>query len=112
MHNLTVTQAVRPRMLVRRGQSIMSALQIILNETAKRLLIMIDYKFNLLMEMLVLALIFIGATFFLGNGSFNSRLLPAELLGYLVMFYARSTIMETSADMLAESSAGTLEQMY
>lgn len=28
------------------------------------------------------------------------------------MFYARSTIMETSADMLAESSAGTLEQMY
>jgi hypothetical protein len=80
MHNLTVTHAVRPRMLVRRGQSIMSALQIILNETAKRLLTMIDYKFNLLMEMLVLALIFIGATFFLGNGSFNSRLLPAELL--------------------------------
>src|SRR5258708_7395912 len=112
MQHLSITPAATMRPRPHLGAYLASVPRIILNETAKRLLIMIDYKFNLLTQLLVLALIFIGATFFLGGGHFNQQLLPAQLLGFIVMFYARIAILETSRDMIAEASAGTLEQMY
>lgn len=82
------------------------------NETYKRFIIIWDYKFDFLMQLLMVALIFLGASFFLGNGQFNSSQLPTMLLGYTVWFYARIVIMDTSGDLMAEAQAGTLEQLY
>jgi ABC-2 type transport system permease protein len=112
MQHLTLTPPVTTRSRPHFGEYLARVPRIILNETAKRLLILIDYKFNLLTQLLVLALIFIGATFFLGHGHFDQQQLPAQLLGFIVMFYARIAILETSRDMISEASAGTLEQMY
>jgi ABC-2 type transport system permease protein len=82
------------------------------NETAKRLLIIWGYRFDIITQLLTIVLIFIGATFFLGNGQFDQRQLPLMILGYVVWFYARIIILHMSNDLMNEASAGTLEQMY
>lgn len=82
------------------------------NETYKRFLIIWDYKFNVLTQLLVIGIIFIGASFFLGNGQFNPQQLTVLFLGYVVWLYARIIIMSTGADLVGEAEAGTLEQMY
>lgn len=82
------------------------------NETYKRLLIIWDYRFNIITHLVTVGFIFIGATFFLGGGQFNSKQLPSLFLGYLVWFYARIVILTTSEDLMGEAQSGTLEQMY
>src|SRR2546421_1484682 len=84
----------------------------IFNETYKRLLIIWDYRFNIMTQLVTVAFIFIGATFFLGGGKFDEKQLPALFLGYLVWFYARIVILTTSEDLMGEAQSGTLEQMY
>jgi ABC-2 type transport system permease protein len=82
------------------------------NETYKRLLILWDYRFNIITHLVTVGFIFIGATFFLGGGQFNAKQLPSLFLGYLVWFYARIVILTTSEDLMGEAQSGTLEQMY
>lgn len=82
------------------------------NETYKRFLIMWDYKFNVFTQLVVIGVIFIGASFFLGNGQFNPQQLTVLFLGYVVWFYARIVIMSTGSDLVGEAQEGTLEQMY
>lgn len=82
------------------------------NESYKRFLIIWDYKFDVLTQLVVIGVIFIGASFFLGNGQFNPHQLTVLFLGYVVWFYARIVIMSTGADLVGEAQAGTLEQMY
>jgi len=88
------------------------ALLAIFNETYKRLLVMWDYKFNVLTQLVTIGLIFIGATYFIGGGQFNPSQVTSIFLGYIVWFYARIVIMNTSADLINEAEGGTLEQMY
>jgi ABC-2 type transport system permease protein len=90
-------------------QRIQLTSQIMLNETYKRLLIFWDYKFEVVMQLLVIALIFIGTTFFLHLGTGQ---LPAQLLGYLVWIYARIILLTMGNEIMEEAQSGTLEQMY
>lgn len=90
-------------------QRIQLTSQIMLNETYKRLLIFWDYKFDVLMQLLVIALIFVGTTFFLHLGPLQ---LPAQLLGYLVWIYARIVLLTMGSEIMEEAQSGTLEQMY
>lgn len=87
-------------------------LLVMFNETIKRFQIIWNYKFNILVQLLTIGLIFIGASFFLGGGQFNPQLLVPTFLGYVVWFYARIVIMSASADITGEAQSGTLEQMY
>lgn len=82
------------------------------NETRKRLLIIWDYKSNVLTQIFMMILIFIGATFLIGGGQFHPDQITSMLLGYIVWYYARLVITTTSSEMLAEASIGTLEQIY
>lgn len=82
------------------------------NETYKRLLIIWDYRFNVLVQLIVIGLIFVGACFFLGGGSLNPQQIAPLLLGFIVWFYARIVVVAIGADLLGEAQAGTLEQMY
>src|SRR5438105_7307468 len=82
------------------------------NETYKRLLIIWDYRFNILTQLVTVAFIFIGATFFLGGGKLDTKQLPSLFLGCLVWFYARIDILTTSDDLMSEAQSGTLKQMY
>src|ERR1700676_263775 len=82
------------------------------NEIYKRLLIFWDYKFNLITQLVTVSLIFIGAGFLLGGGQFKPLQLAPLLVAYVGWFYARIVIMSTSADLVTEAQAGTLEQMY
>ena len=89
-----------------------SVLSVIFNETYKRLLIIRTYKFDMLMQLVTVGLIFLGASFLLQGGQFNPSQSASILLGYVVWFYARIVIMSTSGDLVGEAQAGTLEQMY
>jgi len=82
------------------------------NETYKRLLIIWDYRFNVLMQLVVISLIFVGACFFIGGGQLNPEAIAPLLLGFIVWFYARIVVVAIGADLLGEAQAGTLEQMY
>lgn len=82
------------------------------NETYKRLLIIWDYKFDVLAQLIMIGVIFIGASYFMGGGQFDPGQLGALFVGYIVWFYARIVITHTSADLAGETQAGTLEQMY
>lgn len=85
---------------------------VLYNETRKRLLIMWDYKSNMLTQIFMMVLIFVGATFLIGGGQFRADQIPSMLLGYTVWYYARIVIMTTSSEMLGEAQIGTLEQIY
>ncbi|GHO43152.1 ABC transporter permease [Ktedonospora formicarum] len=85
---------------------------VLYNETRKRFLIFWDYRFNVIVQLLTVMLIFVGVAFFFGRGSFNPQEMPELLIGYVVWFYARIVIIYTGADLVGEASAGTLEQMY
>lgn len=89
-----------------------NVLSAIFNETYKRLLIIRTYKFNILMQLVTVGLIFLGLSFLVERGQFNSQQSASILLGYIVWFYARIVIMSTSGDLVGEAQAGTLEQMY
>ncbi|QBD75630.1 hypothetical protein EPA93_06270 [Ktedonosporobacter rubrisoli] len=88
------------------------SLRIILNETHKRLLLLWDYKFDTLMQALIISLIFLGAIFFLGKERIDQQQLPGQFLGYVIWVYARMATKNLSDDIIAEAQAGTLEQMY
>ncbi|GCE15657.1 ABC transporter permease [Tengunoibacter tsumagoiensis] len=90
----------------------MNTVLAIYNETYKRLLVTWDYRFNLIVQLVTVGFIFLGASFFLGGGSFDAHQLAPVLIGYIVWFYARIVIMSTSADLVGEAQAGTLEQTY
>lgn len=90
----------------------MTTLLVLRNEIHRRFLIIWDYKFDLLMQLMTVALIFIGASFFLGHGQFDTRQVPTMLLGYSVWFYARIVMLESSYHLEVEAQAGMLEQMY
>jgi ABC-2 type transport system permease protein len=83
-----------------------------LNETYKRLLVVWAYKFNVLMQVILVGIIFIGASFLLGNGQFHPGQLTTIFIGYIVWLYARVLIPGISSDLTDEAQAGTLEQMY
>ncbi len=85
---------------------------ILYNETRRRLLILWDYKSNILTQIFMMILIFVGATFLIGGGQFRPDQITSMLLGYTVWYYARIVIMNTSSEMLSEAQIGTLEQVY
>lgn len=82
------------------------------NEIYRRFLILWNYKFNLVMQLVMVALIFLGATFFLGHGRIDPNQAPTMLLGYGVWCYARIILLESSYYLAIEAQSGTLEQMY
>lgn len=88
------------------------ALLAMFNETYKRFLIIWDYRFNVLTQVVLVAIIFMGASFLLGNGKFDAIQLTTLFIGYIMWLYARVVITSTSGDLLGEAQAGTLEQMY
>lgn len=89
-----------------------SILSATFNETYKRMLLIWSYKFNILMQLVTVGLIFLGLSFLVQGGQFNVQQSASILLGYIVWFYARIVIMSSSSDLIGEAQAGTLEQMY
>lgn len=89
-----------------------TALLATFSETRKGLLLMWDYRFNLFMQLFMLSFIFVGISFFMGQGELQPEALASTLLGYLVWFYAVGAISNMSWNLMEEMQAGTLEQMY
>lgn len=85
---------------------------ILYNEARKRALILWDYKSNILMQIFMMILIFVGATFLVGGGQLRTDQITSILLGYIVWYYARIVITSISSQMLGEAQIGTLEQIY
>ena len=85
---------------------------IISNEVYKGLLIQWSYKFNLIMESIMLIMMFVGITFFVGNGQLYPERLPSSLLGFLVTFFAMVAIGTMAYNLREEAQQGTLEQWY
>jgi ABC-2 type transport system permease protein len=88
------------------------AATVFFNETHKRLLITWAYKFNFFTQMLMIAIVFIGISFFMAGGRSDSAQLAPALLGYLIWFYAVAAISDMSWGLREETQTGTLEQMY
>ncbi|MEM7535161.1 MAG: ABC transporter permease [Chloroflexota bacterium] len=114
--NAAVLQEERTLSLPTQPLSIFSRWQnlgiIVGNEVYKGLLIQWSYKFNLLMESIMLSFMFVGITFFVGNGELQPERLPPSLLGFLVTFYAMVAISNMAYNLREETQQGTLEQWY
>ncbi|HLG78428.1 MAG TPA: ABC transporter permease [Ktedonobacteraceae bacterium] len=82
------------------------------NETSRRLILTWSYRFNLIVEVLEVLLLYVGISLFVGNGKLSSGQLAGTLIGYIIWFYARVMIMSTGSELIGEAHAGTLEQMY
>jgi ABC-2 type transport system permease protein len=87
-------------------------LRMMLNDTYKLLLLDWHYKFNLLNELVIMGVAFVGLSFLVGGGEFQPDQLPATLLGYLMWFYTMKLITGMSYNLRDEMQTGTLEQMY
>lgn len=83
-----------------------------MNETRKGLIILWDYKFNLVMQWLGIVLIVVGIMFFVGQGEITDEQVASTMLGFVITFYAMETIGNMSWALMTEAQAGTLEQMY
>lgn len=84
----------------------------LLNECYKRLITLWSYRFNLLIETLMIGFLFVGISFFVSGGSPAPERMAPALLGYLTWFYAVFAISDMSQGIREETQTGTLEQMY
>ncbi len=82
------------------------------NEMVKELRIRWSYKFSIVVEALMMVAIFLGITFFMGEGDLQSGRLAPALVGYIIWFYALIAIGKISWGLREETQTGTLEQMY
>ena len=89
-----------------------SAVLAIYNETVKGFRLMWSYLFNTVTQWMIMAMIFVGIGFLMGNGEFHADQLAPTLLGYLIWFYAMVALTDMSIGLMQEAQAGTLEQMY
>ncbi len=80
-------------------------------ETWKGLLIMWTFKFNLVTEVLGLFMIFLGISFFMGYGQFDTVTMASSLMGYIFWTYAIFAIGNMSFALREEQQQGTIEQM-
>ena len=90
----------------------MSTLLVTYNEAVKGLKLTWDYKFNLLMLGIMNSIVFVGISFFIGQGELNADLMTPALLGYLVWFFAVTVIFDMNTNLAQEAQTGTLEQLY
>ena len=89
-----------------------SAVLAMTNETRKGLVIFWDYKFNMIVELLGIVMIFTGVVFFMGRGELAKDDLQSSLLGFIITAYAMTVISQMSWTLMNEAQTGTLEQMY
>jgi len=82
------------------------------NETAKSLRLLWAYKVDTLTQVIMMGIIFVGIGFVVGDGQLDPVRLAPILLGYLMWFYARIVIFNSSDGLLSEAETGTLEQLY
>lgn len=82
------------------------------NETSKGLRLAWGYRLNALTEIVVFALVFVGFSFFMGEGKLVPAFMASALLGYLLWFYTNYVLAEMSHYLMEEAQAGTLEQAY
>lgn len=71
-----------------------------------------NYRFNSLAELFVMGFVFVGASFLLGRGQFDSIEVSSMLLGYVVWYFAMTAISNMSHNLMEEARTGTLEQMF
>lgn len=90
----------------------MTTLLVTYNETLKGLKLTWDYKFNLIMLSVMISIVFVGISFFIGQGELNADLMSPALLGYLVWFFAVTVIFDMNTNLAQEAQTGTLEQLY
>lgn len=82
------------------------------SETWKGLLLLWGYRMNFFVGMLSMAVTFIGISFLITNGEFDSGGISSMLLGYLVWFFVLLVTANMGEKLLEEAQTGTLEQMY
>lgn len=82
------------------------------NETIKGLLLLWEYRFNLLMEALAICFVFVGLNFLIGNGDLTQDQLDSSLLGYIIWLYTFMAVSNMSWNLRQEAQTGTLEQAF
>lgn len=80
-------------------------------ETWKGLLIMWTFKFNVVTEVLGLFMVFLGISFFMGYGQFDTDTMASSLMGFIFWTYAIFAIGNMSYALREEQQQGTIEQM-
>lgn len=88
-----------------------TALGAIAAECRKGLRISWYYRFNILMQMVTVSVIFMFVLLVAGNGSLGTTATSAAMLGYAVWIFAVNIIGGVGSELVAEAQAGTLEQM-
>jgi ABC-2 type transport system permease protein len=71
-----------------------------------------NYRFNSIAELFVMGFVFVGASFLLGRGQFDSVEVTSMLLGYVVWYFGLTAISNMSYNLMEEARTGTLEQMF
>ncbi|MEZ4364253.1 MAG: ABC transporter permease [Kofleriaceae bacterium] len=84
----------------------------IVNETRKGIRLAWGYRLNAATELVVFGLVFVGFSFFMGEGKLSPAAMSSALLGYLLWFYSNQVLAEMSHYLMEEAQAGTLEQAY
>ena len=82
------------------------------NETWKGPLLSWGYRFNMVTELFMLGVVFVGIDFFMGNGELQPDRLAIALVGYLTWFYAIIVLNGMGNGLAEEAQSGTLEQLY
>ncbi len=83
-----------------------------INETHKGLLLLWDYRFNLLMETIIICCVFVGLNVLIGQGDLPQDQLAATLLGYVIWLYTFMAVSNMGWSLREELQTGTLEQMF
>lgn len=83
-----------------------------ITETHKGLLLLWDYRFNLLMETIIICCVFVGLNVLLGHGDLPQDQLATTLLGYIIWLYTFMAVSNMGWSLREELQSGTLEQMF
>jgi ABC-2 type transport system permease protein len=84
----------------------------LIGKLSQQLIVIWDYKFSLLTEVLMLGVTFVGLVFFIGEGEIDPAQVTSAFLGFLTWYYAFDIIVIMSSGLIFEAQTGTLEQLY
>lgn len=90
----------------------METVKVMINEIIKGCLISWNYKFEMLLGLVMMGGVFIGIGYFIGRGHLEPDQLSFLLIGYIIWLFSTTVISNLSNELLAEAQAGTLEQIF
>jgi ABC-2 type transport system permease protein len=109
---MTTNTAVLGRAVTPRHDGVAGTARMLASETAKHLTVLWHRRALFAVEIVIMAIFFVGFQFLIGGGELVDDLLPVTAIGFLAYIVAYLMLVKVVSGLLEEMNTGTLEQIH